>query len=262
MNRFNLSSSNCRDRERGNVLFMILIAVALIGLLTAAVSKTGRPEGNNIDGETLVLRVGDVQRYASELERAITFIMQNGLSESDIRFAHYDAHADYGDLEADTDKRDQVFHRDGGGANYRKPPAGVNDGSAWEFYGGTHVPGMGRSDRAELIAVLPHVTQAFCDKINALNGQNGTMEDDGSGSATATNAGACVNAGAAGRFDPSTQFYNTINTMDESAASFQRDPNTNAPRPAPQGCVICSIDTNGANGVSDERHFYHVLMTR
>jgi len=251
-----------RQDERGNILFMILIAVALIGLLTAAISQTNRPDGANIDKEALVLRVSEVQRYASELERAITFIMQNGVSESDIRFSHYNAHADYGDLAADTDKRDQVFDREGGGANYRDAPSNINDGSAWEFYGGTHIPGMGRSDRAELVAVLPHVSQAFCDKINDVNGQTGTMTDDGGSSATALNAGSCVNLGALGRFDDSTQFYATINTMDETSGSFVHDNNTSAARPAAQGCVVCSVDTNSANGTTDERHFYHVLMTR
>lgn len=251
-----------RECERGNVLFMILIAVALIGLLTAAISQTNRPDGANIDSETLILRVSEVQRYASELERAITFIMQNGLSESDIRFAHYNANADYGDLGADADRRDQVFDREGGGATYRDAPNDINDGSAWEFYGGTHIPGMGRADRAELVAVLPHVTQAFCDRINEVNGQTGTMDDDGGTTTSATVAGSCVNLGALGRFDDTTQFYININTMDETSGSFVHDANTSAARPAPQGCVTCALDTNGANGTTDERHFYHVIMTR
>ena len=257
-----MTSGKTRDHERGNVLFMILIAVALIGLLTAAISQTNRPDGANIDKETLVLRVSEVQRYASELERAITFIQQNGISESDIRFAHYNAHADYGDLSVDPDKTDQVFDREGGGANYRDAPNGINDGSSWEFYGGTHIPGMGRSDRAELVAVLPHVTQAFCDKINDVNGQTGTMSDDGASSATAISAGSCVNLGAIGRFDAATQFYTTINTMNETSGSFVHDSNTSAARPAAQGCVTCSVDTNSANGTTDERHFYHVIMAR
>ena len=262
---FSISSLHrCEERkgERGNILFMILIAVALIGILTAAVSRTNQPSGATIDNETLLLRTSEVQRYASELERAVNYVMQNGLSEADIRFAHFDAHADYGDLSADADKRDQIFASEGGGANYRSPPSNVNDGSAWEFYGGTHIPGMGRSDRAELVAVLPHVTQAFCDKINEQNDQTGTMADDGGSAAGAVNAGSCVNLGAIGRFDDTTQFYTTINTMDEDSASFEHDATTSAARPAPQGCVVCSVDTNGANGTSDELHFYHVLMTR
>lgn len=251
-----------RHGERGNILFMILIAVVLIGLLTAAIQFTNRPEGSNIDKEALILRAGEVQRYASELERAITYIQQHGISESDIRFAHTNASSDYGDLSADTDPSDQVFHKDGGGARYRDAPDGVNDGSAWEFYAGTHIPGVGRPDRAELVAVLPHVTQAFCDRINDLNDQPGTMSDDGTGTASGSNAGDCVNLGADGRFDDGQQFYSTPNTMDETSTSFDEDTSISAPRPALQGCVTCSADTNSTDGTTDEMHFYHVLMAR
>ena len=87
-------------------------------------------------------------------------IFQNDFSENDIRFSHPDAHTDYG-LITDTPAR-QVFSREGGGASYRAAPSGINDGSAWEFYGGTHMPDVG-SDRAELIAVLPNLTQEFCE---------------------------------------------------------------------------------------------------
>ncbi len=251
-----------RQRERGNILFMILIAIVLIGALTVAIQSSSQPDGANINDETLLIRATEVQRYASELERAVTFILQDGKSESDIRFAHPSANADYGDLPTDTDPTDQVFSRDGGGANYRAPPEDINDGSAWEFYAGTHIPGVGRADRAELVAVLPHVTQAFCDKINEINGQTGTVLDDGSSGASGSDPGNCVNIGALGRFDDTRQFYTTINTMNETSPSFVHDPNTSAPRPALQACVTCAVDTNSANGTSDERHFYHVLIAR
>ena len=240
-----------KSSESGNILFMILIAVVLVGTLTAAINATSRPEGANIDPETLVIRASEVQRYASELERAITYILQNAISEEDIRFAHYDAHADYGDLGADADPSDQVFHVDGGGATYRAPPAGINDGSSWEFYGGTHAPGIG-TGRADLMAVLPNVTQAFCDKINALNGQSGTPADTGGSAASGSDPGNCVNIGALGRFDDAQQFYTSVNSMDET--SFEQDPNTSAARPAPQGCVACT--SGSAN------HFYHVIYAR
>ena len=240
-----------RDAERGNMLFMILIAVVLIGLLTAAIQSTSRPENANIDAETLAIRASEVQRYASELERAVQFIMQNGVSESDIRFAHPDAPSEYGDLSADTDKADQVFAVEGGGAAYRDPPSGINDGSNWEFYGGTDLPGLGTSG-AELVAVLPNVTDAFCEKINDLNNQSGTPTDTGGSLASGASAGNCVNLGDAGRFDDGRQFYPTANTVDET--TFSQDPNTSAARPAPQACVACAADS--AN------HFYHVLMVR
>jgi hypothetical protein len=257
MNSLSLYSNNdtARAGERGNILFIILLAVVLTGLLTAAIQSTNRPEGSNIDRETLAIRVSEVQRYASELERAVNYIMQDGKSEVDIRFAHYDAHADYGDItvaDGTYGFSNQVFHADGGAANYKAAPAGVNDGSAWEFYGGTHIPGMGTPSRAELVAVLPNVTQAFCDKVNELNGQSTPLDTGASSASGLTNAGDCVNIGALGRFDASKQYYNIVNTMDET--SFTQDDNTSAARPAPQACVRCSV--------GPANHFYHVLLSR
>ena len=246
------SSYSSRLNECGNVLFLILIAIVLIGLLTAAIQSTNRPEGANIDNEALIIRATEVQRYASELERAVKYIMENGKSESDIRFAHPDAPSDYGDLSADVDPSDQVFHLDGGAANYREPPDGINDGSAWEFYGGTHIPGMGTSSRAELVAVLPNVTQAFCDRINMLNNQSAAPVDPGAGVASGTNAGECIHLEDDGRFRDGRTFFSSVNLMDET--SFAQDPNTSAARPAPQACVTCTA--------GPANHFYHVLIVR
>lgn len=240
-----------RAAERGNVLFIILLAVVLIGLLTAAIQSTGRPEGANIDKETLVIRASEVQQYAGELERAVHFVMEKGKSETDLRFAHPDASADYGDLSADADPSDQIFSTSGGAATYRPPPAGINDGSAWEFYGGTAIPGVG-TGAADLIAVLPNVTAAFCEKINTLDGQTGSPADTGATAASGGSPGDCLNIGPNGRFDDGQQFYAAPNTVDET--TFEQDPNTGAVRPAPQACVQCSI--------GPARHFYHVLLAR
>ncbi len=246
-----LPASFARKKERGNMLFIILLAIVLIGVLTAAIQRTNRPEGANIDKETLTIRASEVQRTASELERAVLFIMQNGKSESDIRFAHPDAPSDYGDLNADSDPSDQVFHRLGGAANYPAPPKDVNDGSKWEFYGGTSLPGVG-SDKADLIAVLPRITQQFCDKLNEINGQHGMPMDTGGSSAGGASPGDCLDLGPAGRFNDAQQFYTTPNTVDES--TFEQDPATNAPYTAKQACVRCSRDS--------ENYFYSVLLAR
>lgn len=244
-------SKQNRKAECGNILFIILLAIVLIGALTVAIQSGDDSETANIDNENLIIKISEVQAYGAELERAVLYIMQDGKSEADIRFAHPDANADYGDLSADADPSDQVFHKDGGAAKFRAPPAGVNDGSAWEFYGGTHIPGIGTS-RAELVAVLPNVTQDFCDKVNDMNGQTGTPADTGMTAAAGLSPGDCINLGALGRFDDAQQFYATANTVDET--SFTQDPNTSAVRPAPQACVRCSLDS--AN------HYYYVLLAR
>lgn len=218
--------------ERGNVLIIILLAIALIGALTVALQGSG--QNQNIDRETLLLRVSEVQRYASELERGVNYIIQNGVSESDIRFAHPNAHADYGDLSADADKSDQLFDRVGGAAKHRAPPVNINDGSAWEFYGHTALAHVG-SDEAELTAVLPNVTQGFCDALNKSVGYTEQPED----------SGVCIHGGAATRFSDSTQFDGSPNTTEETTFSL---------KPSRQGCVQCTNDGS--------LHFFHVLMAR
>lgn len=227
------SSQNKQENEHGNVLLMVLLAIVLIGALTVAIQGTSQ-QSNHIDDETLLFRITETQRYTAELERGIAFIIQNGHSEADIRFAHPNAHTDYGDLSSDTDKSDQMFDREGGGARYNTAPDNINDGSAWEFYGHTALAHAG-SDEAELIAVLPNVTQAFCEKINEKIGYSTTMPQDD---------GTCLNSGASFRFDDTTQFSSSPNTTNEATFSF---------KPSLRGCAQC------ADG---SYHYFHVLLSR
>lgn len=228
-----LYASRVLGDEKGNILVIILIAVALIGALTAAIQGS-QQKNSNIDKETLILRVTEVQRYTTELENGIAFALQNGLSESDIRFSHPDAHTDYGDLIADTDKSDQMFHSDGGNAMYKEAPNGINDGSAWEFYGNTALPDVG-SDAAELIAILPNLTTDFCDKANEMIGYTARPEDTGT----------CIYTGASARFDDGLQFSIAPNTTDEASFTL---------KPATRGCLECTTDGS--------LHYFHVLIAR
>lgn len=241
-----------RPQERGNILFIILLAVVLIGLLTAAIQATNNSEGANIDDETLIIRASDVQRAAAEIERGVKFIMEDGKSETQLSFAHPSASSDYGTI--GTDPEAEIFNPDGGAANYPAVPANINDGSAWEFYAGTALPGIGTS-KADLIAVLPNVTQQFCERINTLNGQSGQPQDTGASAASGTtSAGDCIYMGTLGRFGDGTgdQYYSTPNTAD--ATTFEQDPSTSEARPAAQACVRCAI--------GPAYHFYHVLLAR
>jgi hypothetical protein len=238
--------------EGGNVLFIILLAVMLIGLLSAAILSTNDSQNANIDPETLAIKASQVQSYAAELERGVKYILQNGQSEADLRFAHPDAPSSYGSIS--TSPATQLFNKSGGGAGYQQPPAGVNDGSRWEFYGGTAVPGAGTS-AADLVAVLPNVTESFCQKINALDGQSDQPKDTGTAASGSTAAGDCIFMGDPGRFNDGAgqNFYTTPNTMDET--TFTQDPNTSAARPAFQACVKCDLS-------STSYQFYHVLLAR
>jgi len=224
--------------ESGNVIFFVLLAVVLIGLVTAAM-RHGGADSANIDSEQILVNASSVKQYASELERGVVMILTAGdTSEVDIRFSHPIAPSDYGNDYTVTPQA-QVFSPKGGGAEYRVPPAGINDGSGWEFYGHSRLPDVG-GDRADLVAVLPNVTQEFCDQINDMNDYTATPADLGAGQTD------CVHGGATMRFDNGTQ-YNDITTNITDEGSF-------SVKPAMEGCVSCVAD--GA------LHFFHVLHVR
>lgn len=234
------------DGESGNVIFFILLAIVLIGLVTVAIRSTGS-DGANIDKETLIIRASEIKQYAQELERGVRYIIQNGASEEDIRFAHPDANADYGDI--NTNSKYQLFHRTGGGATYRLPATGIQIGGlqGWEFYGHSHAPyiGSNNSPAADLIAVLPDVTKQLCEKINEMNGFDaGTQPVD-------TGAGnGCVKSSDAQRFDDANQYSAIPNEMDETTFI---DRNSGNEKEAPEACVLCDDGTYNV---------YHVLYAR
>jgi hypothetical protein len=222
-----------RSSESGNVIVFILMAVVLIGIVTVAI-RSGGGERANIDAETLIIRAAETRQHASEFERAVAFLLQSGVSESAVRFAHADAPSDYGNI--NVDPQNQVFSRNGGGAAYRAPPPGVQGTAAtWEFYGNTALPQVG-SNRAELIAVLPNVTEAFCTEINKGSNNSQPIPDDDA---------TCIHTGAAVRFSSSNLFNDsTPNTLNGTFANL----------PATQGCVRCTG--------SGTYQFFHTLLAR
>lgn len=227
--------------QSGNILFYILGAILLLGLLLIATRGDYDP-GAGIDHEQLTIKASEVQQYASELEQAVLLILDNGYSESDIRFAHGDAASAYGDISSIPGR--QVFDRRGGAAEYRAPPADINDGTQWQFYATTHIKDIGTDSsagqKAELIAVLPNVTAAFCKVINDLNGQNLTLTANHD-----PTANGCIYAGSGNEFTGSYTSGASTNTIDDTLFTYL---------PPKQACIHCQSDGN--------LHVYHVLSGR
>lgn len=169
MNKFIINSK--RKNESGNILIYILGAIFLLGLLVV-ISKGSVTPGAGVDHETLMIRVAEVQDYGKELERAVAYVLANGHSEVDIRFAHPDAASAYGIITNIPSR--QIFSRDGGGATYREPPNGIQTTPTdWVFNGENRVFKIGTStntdNAAEIIALLPYVTKKFCLLVNDVN---------------------------------------------------------------------------------------------
>ena len=229
-----------RNSQSGNMLIYILGAIFLLGFLIVII-KGNFQEGTGIDSEKTAIKVGEVQKQAAELERAVAYLLQSGISESDIRFAHPDANVAYGDITVEPTH--QVFDTRGGGATYILPPEEfVSAGMKWEFFATTHIKDMGTdtaaSQKAELIAVIPNVTRPFCERVNFLNQQTIDLDLD-----TDPAGNGCIYAPAS-RFAGTYGFGVGVNTLDDTKLTKL---------PAKEACVKCA---------SGGFHYFRVLLGR
>ena len=165
---------------QGNVLFMILIGIALLAALTYAATRSSR--GNaNLSREYALIYATEIIKYGQSIEEAAHRIMYTGAEVGHISFENTTvAGYDHAPVEPVTN---QVFHLSGGGLRYWIPKTDWLDSvlSAQPLYGEWYFPasmcvdnvGTGtatcESDAAsneELLVVLPFIKHDICTAIN------------------------------------------------------------------------------------------------
>ncbi|MBU6235391.1 MAG: hypothetical protein KGQ41_06065 [Alphaproteobacteria bacterium] len=216
--------------ERGNVLFILLIAVVLIAGLTYAITSSNRG-GENLSAEKTLIAADAMSSFGVDIKRGIEMLTRQGKSESTISFASPSL-SNYGT--ADTTPDAEVFNIRGGGVAFVDVPSGINDGSPWEFYGFTRAPGVGDDTQADLMLVLPNVNQNFC---KAYNRKAGYADN----AAIPTDSAACLHD-TSKRFSGTFADTGTANTMD--TGTFRT--------PAGFACVACGTSY----------HAYYVIIDR
>ncbi|MBI3440959.1 MAG: hypothetical protein HY052_04025 [Proteobacteria bacterium] len=207
--------------ERGNALFLILIAVALFAALSYAITQSGRGSGT-VDKESAMIAAGQVVEYPASLRTAVTRMIITGTAASAIKF--------------DTTSLVGIFASDGGGATNVPPPASAGTATAWTYVpayasgaDGNFIYGVGTTD-SEALAVLPGITLTVCTQIQKglgfasttpVVGANGPVDwgtaaaYDAAGSpSTVKGAGATLNGQAFACFQNTTaglyQYYHAI----------------------------------------------------
>jgi hypothetical protein len=73
-------------RQTGNVLFIILIAVALFAALTYAVSSSQRTGGVTMDKERGTIGASDYMSYTSNMEKIVARMLNDEISENGLSF--------------------------------------------------------------------------------------------------------------------------------------------------------------------------------
>ena len=242
-----LNTKNQRQSEKGNVLFLILIAVALFAALSYVVTQSTRSGGGSTEREKNILSSAQMTQYPTALRTSIIRMVLGGVS---IENVYFNAPGDQSGISTSQ----LVFHPQGGGATYQDAPAdlsaGGNNSLEWTFNAQFEVPGIGIDGTGgnDVIAFLPGVSDGVCRQVNEELGID------------VANANPTCGAGVV--IPPISSANAEIDKFMEEGVTF---PPTSALTLAPTACTTifnrqasgCFRDVTGARNV-----FYSVLLER
>lgn len=236
---------NVRASESGNVLFLILIAVALFAALSYAVTQSSRSGGGDTGEKTLVSS-SQITQYPASVRTSIVRMVIAGVSVEDILFDDPSLFA--ANFTTPALQAQGVFYPSppGGGATYQTAPVDVMaNGSqgVWIFSAKYQVKNIGSAAAGsgnEIIAFLPGVTKALCAKLDSQLGISMTGGVPPTGDiATPTSADNMITG---------TTFPTTITgTIGATATALLGQP---------FGCFVVG------SGASAVYTYYHVLVER
>lgn len=159
-----------RQSQGGNVLFLILIAVALFAALSYVVTQSTRSGTGSTEREKNILSSAQMTQYPTALRTALIRMVLAGTGIENIKFNDPD---NFG-----TSVNAEVFHPSGGGATYQDAPADLSSAGTsqlhWFYNASFFVPGIGLdSDTSgvgisgnDVIAFLPGVSAGVCKQTN------------------------------------------------------------------------------------------------
>lgn len=160
------------DSQSGNVLWFILLAVALLGFLTLVVSRIGSSVEQSGNVEMTRIKASALMRYMASIETSVSKMLAQGISENDLDFAAINAGHNNPNC---TQTQCEVFHVEGGGMSFRKPSEILGDTSItdnWVVSSGNRIYNIGCNDNTEectdLLLLMPHVPKSVCLQINAI----------------------------------------------------------------------------------------------
>lgn len=170
-------------QQNGNALFFILIAIALLGLLTVTMTRSGDSTNDTGDYEQNQIVASEVLTYAKSIENAVQTLLARGCSENEISFWHdsdgngtEDASDDYYNTNSPTDHSCHVFDVAGAGMTYLDISSKINNGLTFTLATaslGRTLKDIGDDSRVDLyfsIRGLPNLMESFCTAVNKIAG--------------------------------------------------------------------------------------------
>jgi hypothetical protein len=160
--------------EDGNVLFLILIAVALFAALSYAVTQSSRSGGGDTS-ETTLISSAQITQYPASIRTSIIRMLVSGNVAADELI--FDIPSDFTASCGVANVDRCVFHPKGGGATYSEAPPEVVTTAGpqeWIFNSENEINLVGTTiggnapdvTSADIIAFLPNVTDLVCRRLN------------------------------------------------------------------------------------------------
>lgn len=176
-----------RSRESGNVIWFIMLAIALTAALTMTLSRSSDTGGQTGDIERARVQASEIMRYAGGIEQAIEKAVLQGVSENAISFENnfVSGYANSRCPDSDQAQPCYIFGR-GGGQTYLRPRAEWLDAThsarplygEWYFTGHVCVEDVGTGEvgcesdsngrNEDLVMILPWIKEDICRQINSL----------------------------------------------------------------------------------------------
>ncbi|MCB9983759.1 MAG: hypothetical protein H6861_08845 [Rhodospirillales bacterium] len=168
-----------RQNERGNVLFYILIAVALLIALSLAVANSTRGNVQQLTAERARLYATEIIEFSNIMTNAVAQVRLRGTDLSAMCFDHTSWGANDYDHAGCTDDFNKIFHPSGAGLIWSEAPSEAMDATAtpdnlWHIYGDNEIENIGSTcggaGCSDLILVVDELHPVVCQQLNDLLG--------------------------------------------------------------------------------------------
>lgn len=168
--------------ESGNVLFLILIAVALFAALSYAVTQSTRSGAGDTASETNLISSAQLTQYPAGIRTSVVRMLIGGIAVDDLLF---NSPSDFGSVITSTYEPRAVFHPAGGNATYQLAPLDVvtAGGGQWFYNAEIQIQNIGITNAGQaagndIVAFLPNISTGICRRMNEEVGINGDIPDE------------------------------------------------------------------------------------
>lgn len=123
MVKIHSSQRTAQKAESGNVLFMVLIAIVLFGLLSVVASRVTDTQESNLSQDRAFLLANEIVSYTNSMRSTIDRMALSGTDITELNFmfpsdANFNTAPNY----------HKVYHPNGGGMSYRAlPPEAISE---------------------------------------------------------------------------------------------------------------------------------------